>query len=470
MRINTTENPRVASGKGAPSATYTNEQLLRRAVVSTLLGENVAYQDGTSVMYDIQHLVARVHPQYAAQLAQEAATVFQLRSVPLWIIASLATASPKHRAYVAETIQKVVRRPDQLSELLAMYWKQNGKRVPLANQLKKGIAEAFTQFDAYQLAKYARRKHRSVSLRDVMYLTHPKPKNDEQAQTWIRLAEQTLRNTATWETQLSAKQKDPKAVFLELLQTNRLPALAALRTIRLMRHAGIDEETIAAYLRTIRLDHLPIHQYYLATIIARQHNWRIIEATLVDRISDVIPNVRFTGTTILLQDASGSMETPLSRGSMIQRRDIATLLSWAIAKRCDAVEHYLTAGTRGAQTQRTMLTPMSNLLDFSAHVRDMNKILGYNGIYTRQALEQARRMTGFPHVDRIIVITDSQDVDPSKEKPAPFGSRNYIVDIGGHTLGVGYTDIWSAEVTGFSPHIITFLSEIDTLLTDTTTK
>lgn len=466
MRINTTQNPRVAGGKGALSATYTKEQLLRRAVVSTLLGENVAYQDGTSVMYDIQHLVAQVHPRYAAQLAQEAADVFQLRSVPLWIIASMATASPKHRAYVAETIQSVVRRPDQLTELLAMYWKQNGGRVPIANQLKKGIAEAFTQFDAYQLAKYARRKNRSVSLRDVMYLTHPKPKNDEQARVWIGVAEQTLRNTATWESQLSAKKRDPASVFLTLMETNRLPALAALRNIRLMRYSGIDEETIAAYLRTIRLDHLPIHQYYLAAIIAQQHKWRIIESTLLDRIVDVIPKVRFAGNTILIQDASGSMTSNLSRYGLLKRMDIATLLSWAIAKRCDSVEHYLTAGIIGAKTQRTMLTPMSNLLNFKNHVYDVSVTLGYNGIFTRQAIEQVRQMTSFRTVDRIIVITDSQDVDTSKQKPEPFGLRNYILDIGGHTLGVGYTDVWSAEVTGFSPHVIYFLYEIDMLLND----
>lgn len=468
MRINTTENPRVAGGMGAVSATYSNEQLLRRAVVSTLLGENLAYQDGTSVMADIQRLVKLVHPQYAAQLAQEAATAFNLRSVPLWIIASMATASPAHRRYVAETLVNVVRRPDQLSELLAMYWKQNGKRTPIANQLKKGIATAFTAFDAYQLAKYARRRKRAISLRDVLYLTHPKPKNAQQAETWQLLAEDKLRNTDTWESRLSVQGKnaDKKAVFLALMEAKRLPALAALRNIRLMRYAGIDENTIATYLREIRLDGLPINQYYTAALLAREHAWKLIEAALMDRISETIPNVHFAGNTILIQDASGSMSSRLAKNSLLRRHDLATLLSWAIAQKCEHVEHYLTAGFRSAKTERTLLTPVTNLLDFDKHVKELSNRLGFNGIFTRQALEQVRFMTAMNKVDRIIVITDSQDVDTSRKKPEPFGLRNYIFDIGGHTLGVAYSNVWSAEVTGFSPHVIQFLKEIDTLLAE----
>jgi 60 kDa SS-A/Ro ribonucleoprotein len=56
--------------------------------------------------------------------------------------------------------------------------------------VKRGLARAFTKFDAYQLAKYNRRSR--VKLRDVLFLCHAKPKNEQQAATWKNLVEGSL--------------------------------------------------------------------------------------------------------------------------------------------------------------------------------------------------------------------------------------------------------------------------------------
>ena len=79
---------------------------------------------------------------------------------------------------------------------MAIYWadvlgpEQQRKRRPLSAQIKKGLARALTKFDAYQLAKYDR--DGAVRIRDVLFLTHAKPKDAEQEKVWKQLVDGEL--------------------------------------------------------------------------------------------------------------------------------------------------------------------------------------------------------------------------------------------------------------------------------------
>ncbi|NJK53452.1 MAG: penicillin-binding protein, partial [Leptolyngbyaceae cyanobacterium SU_3_3] len=67
-----------------------------------------------------------------------------------------------HKALVADTLERIIQRPDELTEFLAIYWSdalapmQQRKVRAVPAQAKKGLARAFAKFDAYQLAKYDR--------------------------------------------------------------------------------------------------------------------------------------------------------------------------------------------------------------------------------------------------------------------------------------------------------------------------
>ena len=139
-----------------------------------------------------------------AALAREARDKMQLRHAPLFLVRELARrkgAGP----LVAETLEHVIQRADELGEFVALYWKE--MKQPLSAGVKRGLAQAFTKFDAYQLAKYNRES--VVKLRDVLFLCHAKPKDDEQAAVWKKLVEGTLESPDTWEVALSAG-KDKK--------------------------------------------------------------------------------------------------------------------------------------------------------------------------------------------------------------------------------------------------------------------
>jgi hypothetical protein len=158
-----------------------------------------------------------------------------LRHVPLFLIRELARQKGAGRL-VADTLEQ---RADELGEF-ALYWK--ARKEPLSAGVKRGLAKAFTKFDAYQLAKYNREN--TVKLRDVLFLCHAKPKNTEQAETWKKLVENTLESPDTWEVALSAG-KDKRETWERLLREGKVGGMAVLRNLRLMLAAGVPPKLIA---------------------------------------------------------------------------------------------------------------------------------------------------------------------------------------------------------------------------------
>jgi hypothetical protein len=142
---------------------------------------------------------------------------------------------------VADTLDRVIQRADELGELVALYW--TPRKQPLSAGVKRGLAKAFTKFDDYHLAKYNR--DGVVRLGDVLFLSHAKPLNAEQAALWKRLVENTLDPPDTWEVALSAR-KDKRETWERLLREEKLGGMAELRNLRLMLASAVEPKRIAA--------------------------------------------------------------------------------------------------------------------------------------------------------------------------------------------------------------------------------
>jgi len=201
----------VRTHEGAAAQRVDVKTELRRALLTCLLWEDTFYEKGNDIAKRIAELVARSKPQDAAALAREARDQMQLRHAPLFLTRELARRKGVGRL-VAETIEHVIQRADELGEFVALYWKE--MKQPLSAGVKRGLAQAFTKFDAYQLAKYNRES--VVTLRDVLFLCHAKPKDAEQEAVWRKLVENTLEPPDTWEVALSAG-KDKRENFERLL-------------------------------------------------------------------------------------------------------------------------------------------------------------------------------------------------------------------------------------------------------------
>ncbi len=239
MRFNTSAQIKVDhTAEGAPAKRISAEQALRRSVLSCLLWEKEFYEDGQSIADRITEEAAKVSKETVAALAVEARNVHGLRHAPLLLLLDLIRRGGPG---VADAVDGTIRRADELGELVALYWRGGRKMLP--KQMKLGLAKALGRFNEYALAKYDR--DGPVKLRDVLFLAHPKPKDDEQAALFKRIAERQLVTPDTWEVALSGG-ADKKEAFERLLRECKLGYLALLRNLRNMTEAGVERDLITA--------------------------------------------------------------------------------------------------------------------------------------------------------------------------------------------------------------------------------
>ena len=228
MKTNKKSSEVIFTEEGGKANKTTPLNNLRRAVLSSFLFEDSFYENGVGIADRISQLIKVVPAPEVANLAVEARLKFNLRHMPLFLVRELARNNDS-RYLVAEALEKVIQRPDELSEFLALYWKD--KKQPLAASVKKGLARAFTKFNEYSLAKY--NQDNEIKLRDVLFLCHAKPKDKEQEKLWKKLIDNKLETPDTWEVRLSnSKGQNKKEVWEELLIDNKMGALALLRNLR----------------------------------------------------------------------------------------------------------------------------------------------------------------------------------------------------------------------------------------------
>lgn len=154
MRLNVKAPvPPVFTHEGGKASPNTDSQELRRTLMTCLLWENTFYEKGNGIAERLADLVKKVKPEVAAAMAIEARSAMQLRHAPLFIMRELARVKG-NGPLVAATLPHVIQRADEMGEFLALYWKDNSTQ-PISNGVKRGLAEAFRGFTAYQLAKYS---------------------------------------------------------------------------------------------------------------------------------------------------------------------------------------------------------------------------------------------------------------------------------------------------------------------------
>ena len=137
------------------------------------------------------------------------------------------------------------------------------------------------------------------------------------------------------------------------------------------------------------------------------------------------------------------------------------------ANQCEDFELVCTAGSDGARLEKQMYIKYpSKGFQLFKEIEDSRKTVGGGGIFTYQCIEKLRKNLGDKIHDyaRIIVFSDSQDIDVrhgSDKKPRPFGKYNYICDVSAHTHGIAYKGVWTAEISGWSEHFLTYIAAFE---------
>jgi 60 kDa SS-A/Ro ribonucleoprotein len=426
---------RAFTHAGARGKRFTPEMELKRALMSCLLWEDQFYEDGVAIADRIKTLVPLVEPKRVAALAIEAREVMKLRHAPLLVVREMARHE-KHRGLVADTLAQVIQRPDEMTELLAIYWAdalgpmQQRKRQPVSAQVKKGLARALTKFDAYQLAKYDR--DGAVRIRDVLFLVHAKPKDAGQAKVWKQLVDGELGSADTWEVSLSSG-KDKRETFERLMSEKKLGGLALLRNLRLMQKAEVPRKTIGDAIEAMRTDRILPYRFITAARYAPDFEPEL-ESVMLKSIKGY---ARLAGRTRLLIDVSGSMFHPLSAQSEMTRAEAACGLAILAREVCDEVEIF---------TFSQDLVKIPPRRGFGLRDAIINSQPHGSTFLGKAATEIDRKG------DRLIVFTDEQSHD---QVPDPTG-RGYMVNVASYQHGVGYGS-WT-RVSGFSEAVVAWIA------------
>lgn len=432
MKTNIKNTPKNFTHEGAVAKNINAKQELRRTVMSCLLWENSFYESGVDIASRIADLVPRVSGKEAMEIAIECRSSMKLRHTPLYI-ARLMAQNAHQREYVAQTLYAVIQRADELSEFLSLYWK-NG-RVPIAKQVKKGLASAFTKFNEYALAKYNR--DGAIKLRDVLFMVHAKPKDAEQAALWKRLVNDELKTPDTWEVELSAS-SDKKASWTRLLSENKLGALALLRNLRNMKNAGVDDMLIRDALRNINADRVLPFRF----ISAARHAPSLEAELEAGMFKCLEGHAKLPGKTVVLIDVSGSMIWKISDKSDINRIDTACGLAMLLREICDTVEvHTFSTAVREVAPRRGF-----------ALAEAINRSQPYGGTDLGHAVKTVNGI----NCDRLIVITDEQS---SSRVPDPVCKKSYMINVASYKNGVGYGP-WT-HIDGWSDSIVTYIQALE---------
>lgn len=439
MRTNRKNVPSARTHEGAPAVVSSPAKELRRSIMACMLFEGQFYESGVDHAARVSDLCKRVSFEDLAQTAIDAREKFKLRHVPLLLVREAIRHHNGRK--VGDLIARVIQRPDELGELMALY-RKDGKGEPA--QLKIGLARAFKKFSPYQLAKYDR-SNVDFRLRDVLFLSHVRPRDEAQAVVFKSLVDNTLQAPDTWEVALSQggqvtnmdQAAFKKLTFERLMVENKLGALALLRNLRGMLEAGVSEDKIRAALEIMNAERVLPFRFISAARAAP----RLEDALELAMFRCMAQIPKLGGKTALLIDHSQSMERKVSEQSEISRFDAAAALAVILrelADRCRVftfsdfcVEVPPRRGFAMIQAVKEVVNPKATLL---------GKAVRY--VYSE-----------FPECDRIIVVTDEQSED---RPPHPQGT-GYIVNVGGYQNGIAYGP-W-VSIDGWSEAVIEYIRE-----------
>lgn len=431
----------VRNHEGVPAVPSKPYMELRRAVLACLLWEDQFYETGESIADRIAKLVKIVPAEKTAELAIEARTKLHLRHVPLLLTRELARRPGGKGNLVGRTISEVIQRADELHEFVSLYWKD--KKQPLSKQVKLGLAHAFTKFNAYQLGRY-KALDKAVTLRDVLFLCHAKPKDEAQAAVWKKLVDGTLEVPDTWESNLSDG-ADKKETFERLIRENKLGYMALLRNLRKMSEVKVDETLIRAAISAGAAKSKALPFRFIAAARAAPRFEAQLDAAL--QVSTVeMPKLQ--GTTVVLVDTSPSMAKKLSAKSDLTRKDAACGLAILCREICEDARVFAFSSSIAEVPPRRGMALTDAIL---RAVPSNGTLLGAAIRYVNSKVKH----------DRLIVVTDeeSQDAVPNSEAP-----HAYMINVSSAANGIGYGP-WT-RITGFSEAILTFIQESEVVVED----
>lgn len=437
MRLNTSRQiQRVNTHEGGRSSAISPEQRLLRLTCCCLLWEDSFYVDGKTLAEQIEDVAVQVSVKTLTTQAINLKERNNLRHIPLFIAVLLTEKHKGHKA--ARLIKRIVTRPDEMGELLSIYWR-NGRK-PIASQVKKGLRRVFRTFSRYQMSKWNRDS--DIMTRDVMFLSHPRPSLGDQEVMFKQIADQTLSSANTWENRLS-KGESKKKAFSELMEQGKLGFQACLMNLRNMLEGGISKQDAGTYLieKSKNTKCLPFQ--FVSAFKAVPTMIDYIEKAYFEAFR---PWFKLKGRTIVMVDVSASMDYNTSKNGTMTLTEVAGALAMFARECCEDIEFF---------TFSHYLVPVPAYRGFGL-MEAIRTSQDHGGTYLAQALTSLYATS--PRADRIIIITDEQTADTPRFRK---DEQVYIVNVANYKHGVQYGNC--VHINGFSPNTLEYIHQLENL-------
>ncbi len=410
-----------------------------------LVGEPKFYESKTETV-EIETLIAQVamtDPEYIMKLASYARNDMYLRSAPIFMLVEGAQYDMV-KPFIRKWTPHIIKRADELTEVIALFISKHGQigsggKASLPASLKKGIADSFDNFDAYQFAKYDR--DGSVKLKDVQRLVHPKPKNEDQALLFKQISNRTLPIPETWETVISVNgstKENWESVVEMWIEVSEMEIkrvrnyMAILRNLRNLMKVGVSDRHMEMVCKAIADPNAVKYskqfpfRFFSAWKATTGYTFNVsrfgVDPFKQNEVSRAIEKAmelsvenlpKLKGRTFITSDNSASMTQPISGRGTVNCNEIANVLA--------SLSYYISdmplASVFGRDFALVSLNPKDGILSNVGKMIHTDVGHSTNAWMTIKYLNDNK----IP-VDRILLFSDMQCYD---SRGGLYGSRGY---------------------------------------------
>ena len=396
-KFNTTNTCKTVNWSGHAAYSMSDKEKLVSMVLTTFFNEQKFYGDNSKELVEMAESMALMDSHFVANLAVYARKEMHLRSVS-HVLTCIVAHTVASKPFIHYTVNGVVERADDITEILACYISMYGKPVP--NGLKKALGDAMNRTNEFAFSKY-NTPGKAVSFKDVLRICHPKPATDKASKVFNEILTDTLPVAKRWETELSAR-GNTKEVWEELIDENRLGYMAMLRNLRNIINAGPDNidkvyEKLSNKDEVLKSKQLPFRFLSAYNNVPPKATSKVRDV-LEDACEYSIANLpKIPGKTIIAIDVSGSMICGVSKKSSTTCGEIAVLLGLMASKLCEEYIVYLFDNNL-------------KLMNVSHRSGILQTACNYNilGGGTDLTLPLRRMINGGIYADRLIMLSDNE--------------------------------------------------------------
>jgi hypothetical protein len=291
-----------------------------------------------------------------------------------------------------------------------------------------------------------------------MFMAHPTPKDEAQADVWKRLINNELTVPDTWEVALSSG-ASKKETFTRMLTEGKLGYFALIRNLRGMVQAGVDHDLVAQAIVARKNGADKVLPFRFLSAVGHAPEFRKELDIAFQESLKGLPRIQ--GHTVIVVDVSGSMMSLLSGKSEMTRMLAGCSLASLADGLCESSSIYATGGDDCKRIHKTALVNGAHGLELAGRIADMYRPLGGGGIFLRQVMDWIAPLE--PNADRVLVITDEQDCGiGGADSPAnaPLIARhNYMMNIASARNGIG-NEKWM-RINGFSDKVFDYIRALE---------